>query len=104
MRNLLIIMALLALSAPVLAAPHRCAGAVVEALDNLGVTPEQVKRTVFISQTDDGQGRSIVTGYEAWIDLKSCKGTLVAKMYRQCGIWEIYSRGACDFSGLKNYR
>ena len=104
MRTLLIIMALLALNAPVLAAPHRCAGAVIDALGEHGITPEQIKRTVFIDETDGGQGRSPVVGYEAWIDMKSCKGTLVAKMDRHCGIWEIYTKAACDVPGLKNYR
>ena len=104
MRTLPIIMALLALNAPVLAAPHHCPGAVMDALGKHGVASEHIIRTVFIDEKSDGQGRSIVIGYEAWVDLKTCKGTLVAKMDRCSDIWEIYSRRACDFPGLKNYR
>jgi hypothetical protein len=76
----------------------------MDALGKHGVASEHIIRTVFIDEKSDGQGRSIVIGYEAWVDLKTRKGTLVAKMDRCCDIWEIYSRRACDFPGLKNYR
>ncbi|MDE0726829.1 MAG: hypothetical protein OSB82_10220 [Alphaproteobacteria bacterium] len=46
MRTLPIIMALLALNAPVLAAPHHCAGAVMDALGKQGVASEHIIRTV----------------------------------------------------------
>ena len=97
-------MALLALNAPVLAAPHYCAGAVMDALDKHGVASEHIIRTVFIYENSDRQGRSIVIGYEAWVELKTFKGTLVVKMDRCCDIWETYSRRASEFPGLKNYR
>lgn len=104
MRALLIIAALLAFSSPTLAAPHRCAGPIANAAAKGGIAPAQIKRTVFVDVTDGGRDGAFVVGYEAWIDMKSCKGTIVAKMTLQCEIEETYSRGACDFPGLKNFR
>ena len=86
------------------AAPHRCAGPVAEAAARGGITPEQIKRTVFIDVTDGGRDGSFVVGYEAWVDMNTCKGTVVAKMSLECEIEETYTRGACKFSGLKNFR
>ena len=47
--------------------------------------------------------RLVLVGYDAWVDLKQCQGSVVIKMSRQCEIEESYSRGACTITGLKNY-
>ncbi len=103
MRLLLIIAMLLGLAGPALAQDHPCAGAVSARMTELGITTAQIKRTVFIDVTDNGCCNFIV-GYEAWVDLKQCKGSVVSKLSRRCEVEESYSRGACDIKGLRNYR
>lgn len=89
-RFLIITVAFLACAAAAAAAaPHRCAGPVAEAAAQLGLKPSQIKRTVFVAVTDGGRGGSYVVGYEAWLDLQTCRGSVVAKMSRQCEIGEI---------------
>ncbi|MBT3977517.1 MAG: hypothetical protein HOE98_13845, partial [Rhodospirillaceae bacterium] len=45
-----------------------------------------------------------LVGYEAWVDLKQCRGRVVMKLSLQCGIDEAYTKGACKLEGLKNFR
>ncbi len=100
---LIIAVTLLGLSSFAVAAPHHCAKLVAEKLAQLDVAPPQIKRMVFVDIVEDGRSPRLV-GYEAWVDLKQCRGSVVLKMSRQCEVRETYSRGACDISGLKNYR
>ncbi len=100
-RFLTIVVFLLAYSADAGAAPHRCAVPVAEAMSLRGLAPSRINRTVFVAVTDGGRGGAYVVGYEAWMDLQSCPGTVVAKISLQCEIEETYTRGTCDFSGLR---
>jgi hypothetical protein len=99
---LVLIVALLSSIGGAAAASHHCAGAAADAMAQLGITPAQIKRTVFIDVIEGTRNSTTVVGYEAWVDLNSCQGTVVAKMSLQCDVEEIYSRGECKISNLKN--
>lgn len=94
---------IMAFSTVAVAQTHRCADAVAAKMTQLNVPPAQIVRTTFVNVTDGGCCEQLI-GYEAWVDLKQCRGSVVLKLSLQCGIEEAYSRGACDIPGLKNYR
>lgn len=85
-----------------MAAPHRCAKAAAVKMAQFDVAASQIKRIVFADIVEDDRSARLL-GYDAWVDLKSCRGSVVIKMSVQCEIEETYSRGACTFTGLKNY-
>lgn len=86
-----------------MAAPHDCARAVAAKMTQLKVGPAQIIRTVFVDIRDGGCC-DFLQGYEAWVDLKQCGGSVVMKLSLQCGIDESYTRGACEIGNLKNFR
>jgi hypothetical protein len=86
-----------------IAEPHVCAAAVAADMARLKVGQGQISRTVFVDVRDGGCCDHLV-GYEAWVDLKQCQGSVVVKLSRNCDIEETYTRGACAVSGLKNFR
>ncbi len=94
---------LLLLGGHVNAAPHRCDDAVAARMSELKVSPAQTVRTVIVTVTDGGCCEQFAY-YEAWVDLKQCQGSVVMKLSEQCGVDEIYTKGACKFEGLKNFR
>ena len=85
------------------AGPHDCAGAVAARMAQFKVSPDQIVRTVFVDVRDAGCC-DFLGGYEAWVDLKQCRGSVVMKLSLQCGIDEAYTKGACKLEGLKNFR
>ena len=58
------------------AGPHDCAGAVAARMAQFKVSPDQIVRTVFVDVRDAGCCDFLV-GYEAWVDLKQCRGSVV---------------------------
>ena len=103
MRLIVIVaISLLGFGGQAMAAPHRCAKAATVKMAQLGVAASQIKRIVFADIVEDDRTARLV-GYDAWVDLKQCQGSVVIKMSRQCEIEESYSRGACTITGLKNY-
>jgi hypothetical protein len=93
---------LLGLGDHAMAAPHRCAKPVTAKMAQLDISPSQIKLLVFADIVEDDRSARLI-GYDAWVDLKQCRGSVVVKMSRQCEVEEIYSRGACAIRGLKNY-
>ena len=99
----LVVVFLLFFSGPAMAGPHACADAVAAGMAQLKLSRERISRTVFVDVRDGGCCDHLV-GYEAWVDLKQCRGGVVVKLSRECDIEETYTRGACAVSGLKNFR
>lgn len=104
MRFALLVVAFLFLfSGLAMAGPHVCADAVAAGMAQLKLSRERISRTVFVDVRDGGCCDHLV-GYEAWADLKQCRGSVVVKLSRNCEIEETYTRGACTIAGLKNFR
>ncbi|MDA1101507.1 MAG: hypothetical protein O2967_21310 [Proteobacteria bacterium] len=86
-----------------MAAPHRCTMPVMEKMAQLDVAEPQIEQISFVDVRSDDRSARLL-GYEAWVKLKRCRGSVVVKVSRQCEIQETYSRGECKMTGLKNYR
>ncbi len=93
---------LLGCSGIAMAQPHHCAKSVAAKMAQLDVAGPQIKRIVYDEIVANTRNAQLVS-YEAWVDLKRCRGSVVVKLSLQCEVEEIYSRGDCKVAGLKNY-
>ncbi len=100
---LLIALALLGFGGPALAAPHRCDEQAKAKIAQLGVAVSQIRKLSFVDVRGDDRARRL-QGYEAWVGLEQCQGSVVINMSLQCDVRDAYTRGACKFEGLKSYR
>lgn len=44
-----------------------------------------------------------LVGYEAYVRLQSCAGSLVLNLNEDCSFRDAYTRGACEIPGLPDY-
>lgn len=83
------------------AAQTPCAAVVQRQLDRLGIAPADIAE---ITPTPHYVGNTNrVTGYEIWIDLKSCAGGLLVDLGNGCDLREVYTRNECEIEGVPSY-
>lgn len=51
------------------------------------------------SNQDDETNRML--GLDAWVRLKSCPGSLIIDMFRDCSVRQVYMSGRCTLPGVK---
>ena len=71
--------------------------------DREGVDSADVSSLTVRRQVQSNRGRSRVTGFEAWVRLRSCEGALIIEFTRDCRQRQAYTRGKCEISGLSAY-
>lgn len=86
--------------------PEDCIPVVNQQLDRLGI--KDVRRIFFSRQISgsggflgDGGGR--VVGYEAWVKLQRCDGSLVVDLTPECWVRQVYTRSYCTIDGLPHF-
>jgi len=99
----LVAVMLLGFSALAAADPHRCGKQAVARMAQLDVPESEIKKIVFSEVREDDRSNRLL-GYDAWVELKQCRGSVVINMSRDCEIKQTYTRGACKITGLKSYR
>lgn len=87
---------------PAFAAGNACEAAVNERLARMKVDPGDVRSTSIAARIGNRRGGS-VSGYDAWVALESCRGSIVLRLDRRCRVKEVYSRGACRFPDLPHH-
>ena len=81
---------------PALAAGEPCEAVVRERLARMNIDPGDV-RSISVAARVRAQRRSgsSVSGYDAWVSLESCRGSIVMNLSRECRIKQVYSKGDC---------
>jgi len=87
---------------PALAADNACEAAVSERLARMNIDSGDVRSTGLAARIGTRRGGS-VTGYDAWVNLKSCRGSIVLHLNRRCRVKDVYSKGECKFPDLPHY-
>ena len=64
---------------------------------------ENPGRVVFDEITEGGRSGQRVAGYNAWVELTQCRGSVVLKLSLDCEIEDAYTKDACAVPGLKSY-
>ena len=102
-------LAFLSLVAAVSAAPGNpadaarrssCNAVVASRLAEIGVDKADIEKMFYMRQTQSRSDDEVVVGYNAWVDLKSCAGSVVIDLDTSCRIRQVYTRGQCTVPGL----
>ena len=81
------------------AASGPCQAAVSEHLERLGIKLADVRKVSLQARRQSTRNGGTVIGFDAWVDLKTCEGSLVLRMTRSCRVQQAYGRGACEIPG-----
>ena len=74
-----------ALAAPAaVASEHFCRPVVEREIDRVHLDRADIRKIFIIDQVVSSGDDSRVVGYNAWVDLKSCRGSMVVRLYRNC--------------------
>lgn len=71
-------------------APHACNETTAMALDGLGVPPDRIKSITYDRRTTGT--RSILTGYDAWVEMQDHNGDMVIRHNRTCKFMTSYEQ------------
>ena len=94
----------LSFQAPATAA-EACKATFDRELSKLGISQSDIKsmRIASITSAAAGAGSPYVIGQEAWIGLKSCKGSVVLRTTRGCTYLGAYTTRECQIPGVPQY-
>lgn len=85
---------------PALAAGEPCQAALREHLARINIDAGDVRSTSVSARMQSRRGGNRVIGFDAWVGLNSCSGSLVLRMTRGCRLKEAYTRGDCRVPDL----
>lgn len=88
---------------PASAAFRPCQAKVREQLERMDIDAGEVRSTSVSSRTRSRRGGNRVIGFDAWVGLKSCEGSLVLRLNRSCRLKDAYSRGECRLPDLPHH-
>ncbi len=97
----LVAMALVLTGFPEAYAQSICAQAVNQKIQDIGLKPGDVlSKTIIVDRAGKEGG---IMGYKAWTRLKSCQsGYLMMNMQTDCTIYEVFTSGKCNVSGVSH--
>ena len=94
-----------ALAAPAaVASEHFCRPVVEREIDRVHLDRADIRKIFIIKKlvSTNGGEDSRVVGYNAWVDLKSCRGSMVVRLYRNCRVITVYTRHECRVPGVRH--
>ena len=74
---------------------RRCAPQVAQALTQFNIDPQDVIDYSVLPVQQVREGGKKIIGWEAYLNRKSCPGTTVIQMKRDCQIKNSYGQGGC---------
>jgi hypothetical protein len=86
--------------APGDAAGNHCQAQVIEYLDLLKVEPSDIRGIMYVAalggeRSDDRREARDM----AWVELRSCQGSVIVGMTRSGRVHQVFGRGDCDLGG-----
>ncbi len=81
------------------ATQHECQEMVAQRLDRLDVDAADIRKINYIPIYRYTREDEHLIGFEAWVGLHSCRGSLVIDMSLTCRVRQVYGRGTCDLGG-----
>lgn len=89
--------------APAAAASEACQSQVDKALARLEVTTDEIREISIIPRRQSYHSGWVTKGYDAWVRLKNCQGALILDYDFTCRERQVYTRGDCRVTGVKDY-
>ena len=81
-------------------AERACGQQVEQELASLGLGQDEVRSIAYLEVTKGGRSGRATVGYQAFVNLKSCRGELVIDMTPSCLVRQRYGRHECHLPGV----
>ncbi len=82
---------------------NTCSAVVQQEIDRVGIPQTRIDRINISRQSRDIRGNTRTTGFNGWVRLNDCPGSLVVDMDRSCRVRQVYVRGMCDVPNVKTF-
>ncbi len=81
----------------------RCLPVVEREIDRIALPRSRIDRIQISRREQDIRGSRRTTGFDGWVRLNDCPGSLVVDMDKNCRVRQVYSHGMCDVPGVKSF-
>jgi hypothetical protein len=81
----------------------QCLSAAEAEISRLPVDRNDIDKINIVQQKSARGDHDIVQGYNVWVSLNSCQGSLVVALTPHCTVRESYTRGQCHIDGISGY-
>ncbi len=83
--------------------PHRCLATVESEIVRVGLDRSRIRAVQIARQTRQIGDNLRTVGFDGWVRLSDCPGSMVVDMDLRCGIRQTYVRGMCGVDGVKTF-
>lgn len=86
------------------ASPHPCLATVEAEITRVGLAETRIRAVQIARQTRQIGGDNMRTvGFDGWVRLNDCGGSMVVDMDTRCGVRQTYVRGMCGVDGVTTF-
>ncbi len=82
---------------------QRCLTVVQREIDRIGLPRSRIDRIQISRQRREIRDNQRTVGFDGWVRLNDCPGSLVVDMDKNCRVRQVYSRGMCDVPGVTSF-
>ena len=81
----------------------RCLPVVEQEIDRIALPRSRIDRIQISRQLEDIRGSQRTIGFDGWVRLNDCPGSVIVAMDKNCRVRQVYSRGMCTVPGVKSF-
>ena len=85
------------------ATPHRCLATVESEIGRVGLVDGRIGAIQIARQVRQIGDNMRTVGFDGWVRLNDCAGSMVVDMDTRCGVRQTYVRGMCGVDGVKTF-
>ncbi len=83
---------------------QQCLPTVEQEIEHIEFPRSRIDRIQMVRRQQDISGKRRTIGFDGWVRLNDCPGSLIVDMDRSCRVRQVYVRGKCEVLGVKTYR
>ncbi len=82
---------------------HPCLAAVQAEIARVGLAETRIERIGFARQVRTLGDNNRTVGFDGWVRLNDCGGSMVVDLDTRCNVRQTYVRGMCGVAGVKTF-
>lgn len=82
---------------------HPCLPAVDAEIARVQLDPSRIDRITFGRQVQTLGENNRTVGYDGWVRLNDCGGSMIVDLDTRCNVRQTYVRGMCGVAGVKTF-
>ncbi len=82
---------------------QRCRAVVDQQITQVGLPQSRIERIQISRRRQDIRDSQRTVGFDGWVRLNDCRGSLVVGMDRGCNVQQVYVQGMCEVPGVETF-